>query len=913
MSTELTNVAQIQADSRLQKPQVVLKIDGISTVYGIGPIKKYVRIGDPDLEIGGDWSIGGLNDHEDQLDIISLDGSSNTISQQLQQDKGGTSSVSSVSISLIDKDGKMTELITPGMVVDDVLGRKAEVYLGYQNTAWPQDFVRIFSGMIDEIQGGTTIILNVAHPEQKKRGEVFQNINTELTQDLYYRSKNIQHILYQTRRDVVGTVAITYSTGGTAGSETVSVAGNNITVSIQSGVSTASTIRNAIEKKQEAVALVTLKVDSGFSSETQVAGSYTLDSDLTAHVKTTQGMLLPVPSEGFRTYVRINDEVMEYTGLTDTTITGLTRGSFALVDERSEGATHETEDSVSTFYRLQGSAIDIALKVLMSGGPAYFATDIPIKSIVEVEGVGTVPNSLWFENLNVQDAYGITIGDKTSVIDDDIPANNVTDAVIQDIVATPYGSYVTLTGVTLSPNVVTAAKASFASKWNVFPEGAGLQMGGDEVDVPEFERIREIFGSSIFEYDFYLKDTVVGKEFIDTDVMFPTGCYTLPRRGKTSLGYTSPPLGTAGLTVLDSSNTSKPDQNRIVRSINKFFYNNVVFKYNEAVVDDKFLSGDISLDQDSKNRVKVNNKSLVIEARGLRPSSDTTTIMNILKKRFLDRYRFGSEKITIFGFFGKLFNSDVGDVVLYGDSSLKLPDTRQGNRNFLPRLFEIVNKSLSIKSGEVKVELLDTAYSIEDGRYGTISPSSIVGVGSTTSSIKIINSFGTVSPRIERQKWAAYVGLNIKVHDEDYTVSEEVKLVQFDASDDYVMQVEPPLSFVPAEGYIVDIADYPTNTNPEDQAVAKRVFVYTNPAVQVFAGTSTTQFSVAGADASKFLEGAIVLLHNEDWTTVSPEVHIQSVVGSDITVDESLGFTPDNTYTIEYIGFKDGGAPYRYL
>lgn len=918
MATELTVKAQTKADARTQEPQLVLQIDGVDTIYGIGEVKKYIKIGDPGLEVGDEWKIGGLNGYEDQLDVIDLDGSSNSISQQLLQDKGGTSSVASVQVSLIDKNGAITELITPGKVVEDILGRKANVYLGYRETAWPQDFVRIFSGIIDEVSGGTTIILNVAHPEQKKRAEVFQKITTELTAPAKYRSEVIQHILYQTRRDVVGTVTVTYTSGATAGSEVVMVSGNNITVQIQNGVSQARHIRNAIERSIDAVALVDIKVESGFLNEPQVTVASTpLGSDTTLNVVDTAGMLLPVPAAGFRTYVRIEDEVIEYTGLTATTITGCTRGALSLLDERSEGTHHDVEESVDTFYRLEGSAFEIALRVLMSGGPANFTEGIPIKSIVEVEGVGPIPNAVWFENLNIQDAWGVTIGDRATITGDDVPANNVTDAEIQDVVATPYGSYIVLTGVSLSSNLSSSGTIAFASKWNVLPAGAGLQMGGDEVDVPRFEELRDIFSSSIFNYDFYLKDSVTGKDFIDTEVLFPTGAFTLPRRGKVSVGYTSPPLGAADIKVLDSTNTTKPQQNKIKRSINKYFYNNVLFRFNEAVVDERMLSGDLEVQQDSKNRIPVGNKTLVINARGLRPSTDTTTIIEILKKRFADKYKFGAEVVSMFGFYGKTFDTDVGDVVVYGDSTLQLPDTKKGSREFSPRLFEVANKSLAIKTGEVKLDLIDSGYSLADGRYGIVSPASkTVAAGSSGNELKIRNSFETVAPRIEKSKWNPYVGQRIVVHDEDWDNVHETILLGFSPSDDFLMLLDTAPPFPILDDYVVDVAQYPDNDDPEDAQLLKRVFVYTNPTVGVLSGISDTQFTVPGLDASKFLEGAIVLVRgtgDEAWDLVSPEVRVTDVTGSTITVDESLGFTPAAGYEIDLIGFKDGGSPYRYL
>ncbi len=916
MAIELTERARVKSENRIQEPQIVLQIDGVDTIYGIGQIKKYIKIGDPGLLIGEDWKIGGLNAVEDQEDLIDIDGTSNTFTQQLLQDRGGTSSVPSIQISLIDKNNTMTELITPGVVVDDILGRKASVYLGYRETAFPQDFVRIVSGVIDEVIGGSTIILNVAHPEQKKRSEVFQKITTSLTADLYFRAKKIQKILYQTRRDVVGTVSIEYTLGAVAGSEVVSVAGNNISVQIEDGVTEARHIRDAIEHSIDALSLIEIKIDSGFTGELQTSQVATnLGSDLVANVVSTKGMLLPVPLEGLRTCIRINDEVMEYTGITTTTITGLTRGVLEDRDQRSEGATHEEEDSVDTFYILAGQALDLALKILMSGGPAYYASGIQIKSIVEVDGVGSIPNAIWFDDQNIQDAWGITSGDFVSIVGDAIPGNNVTDAEIAEVIATPYGSYLILSSdVTLTSQASSSGTISFKSKWNVFPAGAGLGMGGDEVDVPEFEKNRETFASSIFFYEPYLKETVVAKTFIDTKLLFPTGAFSIPKRGKISVGYTSPPIAAADIKVLDSSNTTKPNQTRVKRSINRYFYNNVLFKYNEAVVDDKFLSGDLERNEESKNRIPVGDRTLIIEAPGLRPSTDTTVIIEILKRRFQDKYKFGAEMISTFAFYGKAFNLNVGDVVVFGDSTLNLPDTKKGNRNFSPRLFETANMSLAIKSGEVKVDLIDTGYSLADGRYGIVSPSSFtVALGSSGDQLKIKNSFETVFPQLERTKWVPFVGQRVIIHDDLWDNIHETTFLGFSPSDNYLMLLEEAVPFAIADDYTVEVAQYPDNANPEDQELSKRVFCFTNPTVTVVSGASGFSFDVDPADTPKFVVGALILVRDEEWDVVSEEVTIDDITGDTITVSADLGFTPAAGYEIDLIGFKDEGAPYRYL
>lgn len=915
MAINLTRLAFEKSGQIIQKPQLVLEIDGVPTVYGIGTIKKYIRIGDPDLFIGNDWVIGGFNEVDDQLDLISLDGTTSTIQQQLLQDKGGTSSASSIQISLIDKNNQITELITPGVIVDDILGRKATVYLGYQDTAWPQDFIVLFSGIIDEITAESRVILNITHPEAKKRSTIFPKTTTELTAALKFRSATIQSIVYQTKRDVVGTVTITYTGTASAGSETVLVSGTSITVDIQNGVSTAGQVRNAIEKTPEAVALVMTEILDGQAATAQTTvGATSLTSDTTVSVTSTEGFLDAADSGNLRTYVRIDDEIIEYTGKTATTFTGCTREAFATSNKKTRGTHHNNGTEVSSFYRLQGNALELALKILMSGGDTYFAENVEIGTIGEVEDVGVVANSVYFPGVNIQDKYGLVSQDMVTITGDPNAANNVTDREISSVVVTQFGSYLILDGASLVTSLNTPAVIKFRSKYNVLGEGLG--MGGDQIDVPRFEEINTSFNSSIFDYDFYIdEDAIQAKDFIDSKILFPTGAFSLPRKGKISVGYSSPPLAVSNVPVFNSSNTARPDQNKLTRSSNKNFYNNLLFRYNRDILDnEKFLSGDLTADADSKNRIpNVGNKVFLIDAPGLRPSGDTDIIINILINRILDRYKFGAEKISIQSFYGDTFNIDIGDVVLYGDESLKLPDTKFGDREFRPRLFEIVNKFLDIKTGSSKLELIDTLYSTEGARFGIFSPSTIVGSGSSTTQIAITDSYSTVAPAKEKEKWQDFVGEQILIHNEDFSYAEERTFTGFLPGNDYIMLVDPALPSPPAAGCIIEVDPYPTGTEPSENLIYKNIFVFSDPQVQITAGTSSTVFSVGAGDVGKLFEGAFVIIHNDDWSSYSPETRILDITGTTITVEDDLGFTPTSSFYIDLIGFPDEGAPYRYL
>lgn len=815
MSFTLTESALDKTTQTVKKPSLVLEIDGHDRLYTIAngsAFDELIRIGDDGLFIGTDWLIGGSTQRSDIDAYITLDGTSTSISQQLQQDKGGATSVTSMQISLVDFHDEITQLISPSYVFPDILGRECFVYLGFQGTDFPKDYITLFIGIIDEVtSGGATITLNIANAEQKKRQDIFQIIKTDLD--------------------------------------------------------------GAITNSQTSITLTD-----------------------------ASNLLLPVTGS-LETYVKINDEIIRYTGITTNTITGCTRAQFGTI-----AASGADTDSVSAFYRLMGSAINLPLQLMLSSSNAYYKTGVGLANFVrDTLGVDTA-NTLVFVDTDVKTRFGLTVGDYITSAGASNGANNFTLRVITSIFVDDTGSIITVDGAALVVEVGTAATLSFKSKYNILPDGLGL--GAHQVDVEEFERIDDLFTTSLPTYDFYITETIKGKEFIDKELMFPANLFTLPKKGRISLGVVSPPLNVGTLKVLDASTITNPDKIKIKRSIGKYFYNTVVYKFNyDAIETSKPLTGYIRVDEDSKNQIPVGTKAITIESKGMRNDVNTASILDINSRRLLEKYKFAAEYITVSGFYGTLFNSDVGDVVLFGDESMPLVDTTRGTRGFAPRLCEIIDKKMDIKTGRVDVTLLDTSY-LTDGRYGIMSPSSTIGVGSTTTALVITDSFSTAFPEIEKNKWIPYIGENIFIHSDDWSVSYTSKVLGFTSN--YVMNISPIASSVPS-GYVVDIANYPSTTVASDNRNLKNTFVFTNPSVQVVTGVSATQFTVSGGDVSKLLVGAQIMLHNTAWSSSSSDVRITAVTGSTITVNTTLGFTPTSDYTVELIGFPDSGSSYRFL
>lgn len=815
MAISLTDRADDATNRTVIKPSLVLEIDGYDTIFGIGNVVKYRRVGDVGLYVDGSWVIGdnSLTTNNANKQWISIDGTTQSISQQLNQDKGGATSITSIQVSLIDKDESVTRLISPSFDLTDILGRKCWVWLGFQGNAFPEDYILLFSGIIDEVTASGNITLNIAHPEQKKRQEVFVNIETALN--------------------------------------------------------------GAITNSQTTI---------------------TLDS--------TENLLLPYSTEVY-TYVRIDDEIIRYTGISGNDITGCTRAQFGTI-----AATHDDAASVSSFYRITAQAIQLALKMMLSGPDVYYAS-LGVDNFVRSASGTDTANTIFFAGVDVETKYGLTVGDFITTTGANLASNNNSLMTVSSIDITDDGSIVTITGASLVLELDSPATAQFKSKYNVWPDGLGL--GGDQVDVAEFERIEDLYTSSIPTLDFYVTDTIKAKDFIDKEVLYPSNLFTLPRKGKISCGVVSPPLAIALLPQINQNNVINPESLRIKRSLGKYFYNTIIYKYDfDAVETDFSTAGYIKVDQDSKTQIPVGTKSLIITSKGLRKNGTTDIILDRNSDRLLERYKYAAEMIQLSCFYGVGFNIDVGDIVYFGDENFQIVDTKHGERGFRPRLCEVIDKRMNIVTGRVDLTIVDTNY-LADGRFGIFSPSSILSSGSTTTYLKIQNSYSTVAPFIEKDKWVDYIGEDILIHNTTFTTTYTATILGFDPADDTKMLIST-IGGSPPAGYIVDIINYPASPDPADSLPYKSIHCFSGPQVAVTSGASVTKFSVGLGDISKFFVGAQISVHNDDYSSVSPDVYVESIVGTTITTRTSLGFTPTSSYLVDLIGFSaDEGPAYRYL
>jgi len=608
-------------------------------------------------------------------------------------------------------------------------------------------------------------------------------------------------------------------------------------------------------------------------------------------------------------YVQIEDEIIRYTGVSGNNLTGCVRAELATTNVAH--AVPSDGQPTKSLVQLSGPAVYIALKTMLSGVNGPFKEDVAVTAFNHPDVPATVANSLFFGGVDLTRDYGVTVGDYVTTTLASNGANNVTAKVITQIESTDAGSYAVIAGVTFVDEPGTVAVVAIRSQFDTL--GYGLGMTPDQVDVTEHVYWHN-FQLAPFTYRFVLTDTVDGKEFLDKQVYKPIGAFSIPRRGRCSMGYHVGPVIRDVLPVLSRDNIKSPDKIKLRRTVNKNFYNAVVYKFDKQIASGKYASGDIEFSPESRNRIKVGSRPLVIESDGLRRSLDGSGIAERIGARYLLRYRYAPEFYESIGIlFRDGYPIEPGDSVLFDPTDLNISNLETGTRKKTAKVFSVINKKLDLKTGDCTVSLTDTNFD-ESERYGSVSPSSLV-VSGTTTSLLVQDSFGAFFPGNESKKWVDYLGLPIRVHSADFTFDEEVTLLSIDPGNQYNLLIDPatPLSGAPLAGYIIDVGDYPDTALPDDNARYKAAHAFMGPTVSIVSAPDDTHFVVAPGDVVRFVVGDFIRVHDADFTNDSGELEITDVTGTTVTVISSMGFTPAALDVAEGMQFPDGGKTYRFF
>lgn len=162
---------------------IVVQVDGYDQFFSVVPTFKKLRYGDPYL-YGDPVVYGGLVPVENNRAYLSLD--STIVIQQRLEPEQGRSSVSTMSLSFIDKDGYMSKFISPKIILPEVLGKRlVKVWFGYQNSSFPDDYFVIFRGFISETKMmPTKVVWQLSDANSITRQDNFSGGKTKLAANI---------------------------------------------------------------------------------------------------------------------------------------------------------------------------------------------------------------------------------------------------------------------------------------------------------------------------------------------------------------------------------------------------------------------------------------------------------------------------------------------------------------------------------------------------------------------------------------------------------------------------------------------------------------------------------------------------------------------------------------------------------
>ncbi|WP_417447239.1 hypothetical protein [Kangiella sp.] len=635
------------------------------------------------------------------------------------------------------------------------------------------------------------------------------------------------------------------------------------------------------------------------------------DTVTTLALTTVENFHLPVSGDvELDCFVKIDDEIIQYTDVFEDETTfelrNCTRGMFG-----TTAATHDDDAEVQTIFKLKGNAIDLFLAILLSDGE-LIADNFIASAIGHVSEFQTITNAIFFEGVDLYSKYGIVEGDLVELQGCEDENNDFLfedGRVIESIGKSGYGSYIVVSGAPLTNEISEAITCSIKSQFDVLPVGCGLK--SKMVDIEQILAVGDVVGAGIAQYDFDLSEEVNAKEFITQQICMPSGLFQVPRVGKVSLDSTLPSIAGATAVVLNENNILNPDKLKITRSINKHFYNGVFWKYGHDVVTEKPSFARFKVDAESLKKFGKFEKILKLESFGLKKTQATKSLIELQSSRLLERYKNGAEFLSVDVNFATGFNIDIADTVILDGRNLKIADTRNGTRNFSPRVMQVINKDMRLSS-TITLTLLDTSFS-EQGRFTVIGPSSKILTGSTSERLLLGSLFKDLDTQdSEKRKWEErYTGERILVKNDDYSIQAETRIIGFDPQNTRAMLVSPALPFIPTAGMIATMPKYDESDDSQMQ-IYKELHGFINFASDIVTSIDNKSFEVEPEHVARFEVNKEIAIRKLDYSDYA-RAKIENITGNLITLVRELDFTPDTSHIVERLVFADGGSPYLIL
>jgi hypothetical protein len=779
-----------------------------------------------------------------------------------------------------------------------------------------------------------------------------------------YYAATIQGITYIGLGGYGPSVTIQYVTGGIAGHETVTVTGPDIVVNIQVNVSTAATVANAVLGNAAAMILVqvilnpdlagvqqslqaptnlvltayeviTVTIDPGVSNTTNVINA--LNTYMSSVGQWVTWELLP-------TWALTVQQVYPLTylqlGLAGTQFAVINRAARQNDSSETPASAHDSGATVNAAVQIGDktyteNAIDMSLKVMLSGWDGPWITAQPLLAIgPQPDSMSFIPTTNFITlpaSIDAVGTYNLQAGDWILLSGSNYSSNNGQYFQIVRFADGPITSnQLIYLDATLQKEQSTPATVSFRSQYDVYPTTCGLRMVPTDIDIAGHLYVKNTFlGGNGNDYVFFITSTVTSaKEWLELQVYFPVGAYSLTRRGQVSVGYQAPPIANQNIVILTKDNVLEPQNIKIVRATNqRGFYNEIDVDYDYDDEGDP-QSEAVFFDADSYTQIGILSV-LQIQANGVYSGSGITPA-TLLQRRayfYLQQYKRGAVTLSVKVNWQIASTTEAGDVAFIQDTGmsgdLQIANFNTGQRGLGNTLFKVIGRTFDIKAGNATLKLIGAVGASNNDRFAVISPSSIVSTGSTTTSIIIQDSFGALYPGDESKKWEQFVGQQLYVHSFDYSVAGTCTLNSIGTANIYQLNVSA-LGFTPLPGYIVDIVNYPNSVDPTVDSLYKLMFVFLDPTVFVATGIDNLNFTVSSGDISKFFVGAPIRIHDYNYVNDSGDLTIESITGTTIRASSSIGFVPTTGMLIDLIGFPDFqvssnlalayiGQPYRFI
>lgn len=890
---------------------VVVEIEGYDFKFSTVATFKALRYGDPGINYGDPGLVyGGLIPDTSTYPYLSLN-SSLIISQKVEPEQG-RASASTFSLEFLDKDGFMSNFVTPDQQLDEVLGgRQVKIRMGYQNTSYPEDYYVIFRGYITMTTlAPTKVILQLTDANVRRRSQIFFCGKTKLRQiikNFLPANVDVVNDIFNITSHGLQNGMIVYFNSDTAIPSPLAPATdyyiiNATTNSFQISLTLGGSAINIVSAGAGTLQFVLQ--DIGPTST--VIPVYAVDG-FAKPIIGPDGSYDPT----FTGYIIAANEIMSYTqnaiDSVNLTIT-VTRGALGTTPQ-----SNLANDELSAGIGLTGNVLDIALKTMLSGWGGVWSSNNAIYSFGQTNDplYGTLSNAMILpDKVDAVEDYGLAVGDYIYVTGG---LNAGTYTVSGFLDSDKYRNKIILFNQNVAVEFPTAATFSIRSQYDTLPFVCGNKLRPLDIDVAGWRLARRLFA---FQADntfrFLITDSTSCKEFIESELLLPVGAYSVTRFGRISCSFTKPPLASQNLVTLSSENIINPQQITVTRGLNDRRYFSEVQYYYDANNKGDFTNILKRLSSSAISKTKTSTV-LPIKATGLRTDLSAETFIARRSQFLLSRYQGAAYAIKMQVNFEAGALIEVSDVVAVVDKGgLQIANLETGLRDLEAQLFEVQERSLNLANGQATLTLLSQiGYQISD-RFGGISPSSKI-TGGSTSVVEFVDSFGALFPNNEYLKYNDIIGDRVNIHSPDFSFSEEVTILGFDSVNTYKMMINPPLSMTPQPGWIIDIAKYPNNTSKADNAKTKLLYAFVDPSIQVTGGTSTTVFTVNPSRAAEITPDLPVKIHDQFYGLVSSESYVDSVVGNTVTLKTAIEFTPSAGQTLELIGFIDGLGPYRLL